>query len=276
MLLWIGRAPRILCRFTEYCQPTYQRQPCSGWVTTLIYRAFGMRQHPVRAFLVGSMLLVIGSGVGALFQLLNPFYVLVIVVWSGFGLIGVGVVGRFRFRSPIVPRAPQPETPRASRTSLSIRFLPEPPYRYQRQGYPEVYWRIGVHNAPAGPTAEGVVVEMVDIRPRPRSAMFRADFPYHIPTMDNPLDLISRTTIAAGEEIRFELARTWLSGEGRWIVGYFDRKAEDLPRRADWSIAFEADEHWLIHYRVSCHNAETVNFKMVVTLGGNGPQFELA
>jgi hypothetical protein len=138
-----------------------------------------------------------------------------------------------------------------------------------------VYWRIGVRNVASGPTADGVMVEMVDIRPRPRSGLFRGDFPYHVPTMDNPLDLTSRTSIAAGQEIQFELARTWFSGDGRWIVGYFDRKAEDLPRRTDWAIEFEATEHWLVHYQITCHNALTVTFKMVVTLGQNGPQFEL-
>ena len=116
--------------------------------------------------------------------------------------------------------------------------------------------RFRVHN-PFLPVAQNVQARLIDITPRPKAAIFAADFPYRLKTVDGEV----RQDINHATSQFFELCKSWISGTtGELMVG-------GLDTRNNHPVPIEPDEVWHLKVEVSCANApvETIFFRLAAS-----------
>lgn len=106
------------------------------------------------------------------------------------------------------------------------------------------------------------------ITPSPRRQVFLNDFPYRVAREGLTIVEMKGCKINPKGEQLFEIARSWISSEGRLIVGGIDTKMSLAEWAKAASFEMERDEHWNLTYRVMSANAQPVHFTL--GMGANG------
>ena len=127
----------------------------------------------------------------------------------------------------------------------------------------ERHFRMIVTNA-GGEIAANVRVRLRGIAPKPRSALWRADYPYAMTrTAAAPDHEQAPCNIEFEREETFEVIAGWPSAEGAVVCGGLDTKTE----RAE-PVPIEDDERWTLSYEVVADNARTVGFDLIASVEG--------
>jgi len=149
---------------------------------------------------------------------------------------------------------------------LTVKFTQDSPYR--RVQNQRTFYRVGIFND--GPAvAENVEMWLDAITPRPRSQLFPGDFPYRVTREGLAVVEMKGCEINPKGEQLFEIARSWVSGEGRLIVDGIETKRP----LAGWAGAalfeMERDEQWKLMYRIMSANAQPVHFTLGMGADGD-------
>jgi hypothetical protein len=152
-----------------------------------------------------------------------------------------------------------------TRTHLQVRHGQYRPYNLNRHGFFEWYHRIGVYNA--GSAVAGNVKVSLLTATKPRYPI-RNDFPYRVVRVGTDWRVgtgmatiqIEDVDINPGEEELYEVMNTWVSSDGRRLIGKIDTKPDG--KHYYWGI--EPDERWELQYEVTAANADPVRFTLGV------------
>ena len=175
--------------------------------------------------------------------------------YPGFFLLGLIAVALVAF-------------PELSAGILWLTRRTEPP-RF-RVGLPHVHadgaerhYRMIVTNA-GGEIAANVQVLLRAIEPKPRSAGWRADFPYAMTWVSAPPGHEGAPcNIAADHEETFEVIAGWPAAEGGVVCAGLDTKSEGAPL-----LPIEDDERWILSYEVIADNVPALGFALEAAVEG--------
>jgi hypothetical protein len=117
-------------------------------------------------------------------------------------------------------------------------------------------WRVTVHNGST--PASNVKMRLIGISPRPRSAEWRAEYPYPIVRAEQTLDAPAAELNPGDSEDYDAVPASRSSATGQLSVHLNTKNLSD-PR-----IAIEPDERWELHFEVTARNADAVQFMLVV------------
>jgi hypothetical protein len=115
--------------------------------------------------------------------------------------------------------------------------------------------------------AENVEVWLDPLTPFPRR-LFRRDFPYRVARSEFETVGGQGCAINPKREELFEIARSWISGDGRLIVDGIDTKTP--LAKFPGAFEMERDESWRLTYRVASANGKPANKDVIVIMKASG------
>ena len=111
--------------------------------------------------------------------------------------------------------------------------------------------------------AKDVQIRLLGIEPRPRHSSWRADYPYPVARVGQPIDA-STCEIARGADEIFQVASGWRDVRGEFMAGLDTKSGFHNP------TPIAPDERWELTYEVTAGNARPVRFLLEMSVQGSG------